>query len=65
LKANNIFYNKKFVLTRLPGAMWILSTPPRIAAASLDRKGFHDLYSTFWIGLADPSGAGTSTWTLD
>ena len=44
--------------------MWILSTPPRIAAASLDLKGFHDLYSTFWIGLADPSGAGTSTWRL-
>ena len=33
------------VPTLLPGGMCILSTPPRMAAASLDRKGFHTLYS--------------------
>ena len=31
--------------TLLPGFMCMLSTPPRIAAANLDRKGFHALYS--------------------
>ena len=32
--------------TLQPDGMCILSTPPRIAAASLDRKGFHTVYST-------------------
>ena len=49
------------ILTLFPGAMWMLSTPPRMAAANLDLNGFQDLYSTFMIGLEAPSGAGTST----
>lgn len=32
-------------MTLLPGLMWISATPPKMAAASLDLKGFHDLYS--------------------
>ena len=36
--------------TLLPGSMWIEPTPPRMAAASFDRNGFHALYSSF-----DPS----------
>lgn len=43
--------------------MWMLSTPPKMAAANFERKGFHERYSTFWMGLALPSGAGTSTYS--
>eukprot|EP00597_Dinobryon_sp_UTEXLB2267_P004939 CAMPEP_0170061424 /NCGR_PEP_ID=MMETSP0019_2-20121128/2990_1 /TAXON_ID=98059 /ORGANISM="Dinobryon sp., Strain UTEXLB2267" /LENGTH=232 /DNA_ID=CAMNT_0010267237 /DNA_START=899 /DNA_END=1597 /DNA_ORIENTATION=- len=38
-----------------PGPIWMLSTPPRMAAASLDLKGFQTRYSSF-RGL--PSGPG-------
>ena len=41
--------------TLLPGVIQILSTPPNIAAASFERKGFHSRYSSL-IGL--PSGPG-------
>lgn len=34
-------------MTFEPGLMWIWSTPPKMAAASFDRKGFHALYSIF------------------
>ena len=33
--------------TLLPGGMWILSTPPKTAAANLDLKGFQTRYSIF------------------
>ena len=33
--------------TLAPGLMWIFSTPPRMAAASLERNGFQTRYSTF------------------
>lgn len=32
-------------MTFAPGLMWILSIPPKMAAASLERKGFQALYS--------------------
>lgn len=32
-------------MTFAPGLMWIWSTPPKMAAASLERKGFQALYS--------------------
>ena len=38
-------------MTLLPGGMCILSTPPRMAAASFDRKGFHTLYSVWAAGV--------------
>ena len=38
-------------MTLLPGGMCILSTPPRMAAASFDRKGFHTLYSVWAVGV--------------
>jgi len=31
--------------TLAPGLMWMLSTPARMEAASLERKGFHTRYS--------------------
>ena len=34
--------------TLLPGFIWILSIPPKMAAASLERNGFHTLYSTLF-----------------
>jgi hypothetical protein len=33
--------------TLAPGRTWMLSTPASTPAASLERKGFHTLYSTF------------------
>ena len=35
-----------------PGGMWILSTPPKIAAANFDLKGFHTLYSVLFPSSA-------------
>lgn len=35
--------------TLQPGGMWMLPTPPTIAAANLDRKGFHTRYSIFSV----------------
>lgn len=32
-------------MTLAPGLMWIWSTPPKMAAASLERNGFQALYS--------------------
>lgn len=32
-------------MTFAPGLMWIWSTPPKMAAASLERNGFQALYS--------------------
>ena len=37
-----------------PGLMWMLSTPERMDAASLDRKGFQILYSIFCVAPSTP-----------
>ena len=45
--------------TLLPAFICIVSTPPRIAAQSLDRNGFHTRYSIFVV--VPSSFAGPST----